>query len=76
MLLSFRGFNKPLDEGETLVDSIIQYQEAFQMYFNEVTGRHKDLISELGGVPSDLYKNYTKMILLNDTCEKYLSFTV
>ena len=51
MLMSFRGFNKPLDEGEVMVDEILQYQEAFKMYMHEITGAHKELMNDCGGIP-------------------------
>lgn len=73
MFMGLKGAGTPYDENEILVDSIIQYREAFEMFMTEVTGRNQDIVQEMGGLKPEFYEIYTKLVVLNESCERFLN---
>ncbi|CDW73308.1 UNKNOWN [Stylonychia lemnae] len=61
------------DENEYLVDEIIKYREAFEMFIQQVTGNNQELMVEAGGLLPEFYHIYAKMFTLNQVVEKFLN---
>lgn len=63
-----------MDENEILIDHIIKYREGFEGFLQLVTGKFQDLVHQIGGLRPEFYEIYTRMIILNELCEKFISY--